>query len=182
MNYSLPTNVEIGGVEYPIRNRGDWRMVLDILAVFTDPELNDEEKFSAALFIFYEAVPPDIEKALVEMTCFIDGGKLSEQDKPSPRLMDWEQDFPLIVAPVNRVLGGEIRAMEYLHWWSFLSAYMEINDCTFSTVVSIRQKQAKHKKLEKWEQDYVREHPEIVKLRPLISESEQEFLDSLFKD
>lgn len=182
MNYSLPTVIEIDGVEYPIRNRGDWRMVLDILAAFADPELNNEEKISAALFIFYETEPPDVEKAYVEMTRFIDGGTLADQSKPAPRLMDWEQDFPLIVAPINRVLGGEIRAMEYLHWWSFLSAYMEINDCTFTTVVSIRQKQAKHKRLEKWEQDYVREHPELIKLRPLVSESEQNFIASLFED
>ena len=45
--------------------------------------------------------------------------------------MDGEQDFPFIVGPVNRVLGKEIQSLKYLHWWSFLSAYTEIGDCTF---------------------------------------------------
>lgn len=178
MNRSLPVDVEIGGVRYPIRERGDWGMVLDVLAVFADPELDEKEKITAALFIFYEQTPPDIVKAIEEMQRFIDGGNSAKQTNPSPRLMDWEQDFPLIVAPINRILGKEVRSVEYLHWWTFLSAYMEINDCTFTTVISIRQKQAKHKKLEKWEQDYVREHPELVKLRPLVSDSEQAYLDS----
>lgn len=182
MNYNLPTEVKIDGVDYPIRKRGDWRMTLDVLIALAAPELSDEEKYIAALRIFYEKIPPDAEKAIAEMVHFINGGDTVTPSKPSPRLMDWEQDFPLIVAPINRILGKEIRATEYLHWWSFLSAYMEINDCTFTTIVSIRQKQAKHKKLEKWEQDYVREHPELVKLRPLVSESEQEYLDSFFAD
>ncbi len=107
---------------------------------------------------------------------------MAKSGKNAPRLMDWEQDFPLIVAPVNRIMGCEIRSMRYLHWWSFLSAYMEIGECTFSAVVGIRQKKQKGKKLEKWEQDYVREHPETVNLRPLVSEDEQTFLDSLTEE
>ncbi len=178
MNYSLPVAVEIDGDTYLIRNRGDWRMVLDVLIAFADADMTNEEKFSAALTIFYETMPKNLEKAITEMVSFIDGGKLSAKRKASPRLMDWEQDFPIIIAPINRVLGCEIRALDYLHWWSFLSAYMEISDCTFSTVISIRQKQAKHKKLEKWEQAFVREHSELVRLRPLVSESEQAYLDS----
>ena len=178
---SLPVDIEIDGVRYPIRKRGNWDMALDVIEALNAPELSDREKLTAALIIFYEKVPPDVAKAVEEMNRFIDGGSTVKQSKPSPRLMDWEQDFPLIVAPVNRILGKEVRSVEYLHWWTFLAAYMEINDCTFTTVISIRQKQAKHKKLEKWEQDYVREHPELVKLRPLVSESEQAYLDSFLE-
>ena len=65
--------------------------------------------------------------------------------------MDGEQDFPFIVGPVNRVLGKEIRSLKYLHWWSFLSAYTEIGDCTFQKIVSIRSKRAKGMRLEKGE-------------------------------
>ena len=43
--------------------------------------------------------------------------------------MSWEQDFDMIIAPVNRIAGCEVRALEYLHWWSFLSFYQEIGDC-----------------------------------------------------
>ncbi len=182
MNYSLPVDIEIDGKRYPINNRGDWRMMLDVFAAFDAPELDEKEKFTAALHIFYKIVPPDIEKAIAEMNSFINGGNDTEQKKTSPRIMDWEQDFHLIVAPMNRILGKEIRAMEYLHWWSFLAAYMEINDCTFTTVVSIRQKQAKNKPLEKWEKEYLREHPELVKLKARVSESEQKYLDSFFDD
>lgn len=182
MNYELPTSIEIDGKAYNIRNQGDYRVILDVIAALTDVELNEREQAAAALCIFYEELPADVQAAADAMVKFIDGGTTAKSGKASPRLMDWEQDFPLIVAPINRVVGCEIRAVPYLHWWSFLSAYMEIGECTFATVVGIRQKRQKGKKLEKWEQDYVREHPDTVNLRPLVSESEQAYLDSFFED
>ena len=182
MNYSLPTEIVIGGEVLPIRKKGDYRVVLDVLSALTDPDLDGREQAVAALTIFYETPPRDMQRAAEEMARFIDGGEEMRAEKSSARLMDWEQDFPLIVAPVNRILGCEIRSLPYLHWWSFLSAYMEIGDCTFSTVVSIRQKKQKGKKLEKWEQDYAREHPDTVNLAPRVSQVEKDFLDSLVGD
>ena len=177
MNYDLPTSIEIGGTVYNIRNRGDWRVILDVIAALTDAELDERERAAAALCIFYEELPTDVQTAADEMVKFIDGGTTAKNGKAAPRLMDWEQDFPLIVAPVSRIVGSDIRALPYLHWWSFLSAYMEIGECTFATVVSIREKLNKGKKLEKWERDYLREHPDMVRLKPKSSEAEQAYLD-----
>ena len=50
--------------------------------------------------------------------------------------MDWDQDAPLIVPAINKVLGGEVRAMPYLHWWTFVGAYMEIGEGVFSSVLA----------------------------------------------
>ena len=61
-----------------------------------------------------------------------------------------------------------------MHWWTFLSAYMEIGECTFSHVLSIRTKKAKGKTLEKWEQEFARENSDIIKLNHKLSEEEQE--------
>ena len=56
MTYTLPTSVEVGGVEYEIRS--DYRAALDIIAALSDFELNDQERVIVALDIFY----PDFEK------------------------------------------------------------------------------------------------------------------------
>ena len=87
--------------------------------------------------------------------------------------MDWEQDATLIIAAVNRVVGREIRADKYMHWWTFLSAYMEIGECTFTHILSIRQKRATGKKLEKWEQDYIRDNKDVVLLKDKLTEQEK---------
>lgn len=178
MMYDLPTAVEIGGQLQTIRS--DYRAALDILLVFSDDDLSDEEKLLAALDIFY----PDfldisnecLQEAARQMTWFLDAGDAGD-DRKRPRLMDWEQDFQLVVAPVNRVLGGEIRAMPYLHWWSFLSAYYEIGDCMFAHIVRIRKLKARGKPLDKTDREFYRENRRIVDLKTRYTESESDALD-----
>ena len=43
----------------------------------------------------------------------------------------------------NRVLGQEVRAAKYMHWWTFLAAYQEIGECTFAQIVRIRDRLAR---------------------------------------
>ena len=90
--------------------------------------------------------------------------------------MDGEQDFPFIVGPVNRVLGKEIQSLKYLHWWSFLSAYTEIGDCTFQKIVSIQSKRAKGVRLEKGEREWYLRNLEIVDFKTEFSNVENEML------
>lgn len=181
MMWDLPTSVEIDGTEYKITNKCDYRMVLDVICALNDNELDDEQKVKTALYVFYEDITPcqDLEKAIKEMYKIIAYGEEQEENQEQkPKLMDWEHDFNLLVAPINRVLGYEIRSVNYLHWYTFLSGYYEIGECTFSNVVSIRSKKAKGKKLEKWEQEFYRENKKMVDLPQNLTEEGQEWLDS----
>lgn len=55
--------------------------------------------------------------------------------------MDWEQDSPIIAPAVNKNIGKDIRSLEYMHWWTFLGAYMEIADgCSARCSISGRKK------------------------------------------
>ena len=188
MNYSLPTTAEIGGREVPIRT--DFRVILDILECLNDPELGEEDKGQCVLEIFYPEppAPGDREEALQACFRFIDGaGEPREQRRKQPRLMDWAYDFERIVAPVNRVLGYEIRAVPYdaqtntggLHWWTFQAAYMEIGgESTISQVIGIRDKLARGKKLEKHEREWYSRNRELVDLPVRLTEAE----DAILKD
>lgn len=180
MMWDLPVAVEINGKQHPIRNRCDYRVVLDSICALSDNELTDDEKVKCALFIFYEDISKidDFETAIKEMFRIINGGEEEETQSNKPKLMDWEHDFPVLVAPINRVLNCEIRSVDYLHWYSLLSAYMEIGECTFSTIVSIRSKKAKGQKLDKWEIEYIRNHRKMVELPQKLTAEEQELLDS----
>ena len=175
MNYTLPKRLDICGTEYSIR--WDWRAALDTCAALSDPELTDQEKALAALLIFYpdlDQMPPEhYETAVRRAFWFLNGGEEERTAKPRRRLMDWEQDFPLIVGPVSRVLGRDVRGIEDLHWWSFLAAYMEIGECTFAQVVGIRSKKAKGQKLDKSERAWYRENQDIVDLKTHYTDEEQ---------
>ena len=181
MMWDLPTSVEIVGTEYKITNKCDYRMVLDVICALNDNELNDEQKIKTALYVFYEDIRPcqNLEKAIKEMYKIISYGEEDDgQSENKPPLMNWEHDFKSQVAPVNRVLGYEIRSVDYLHWYTFLSAYFEIGECQFQTIVSIRSKRMKGKKLENWEQEFYRENKKMVDLPQNLTEEEQEWLDS----
>lgn len=182
MNWNLPIAVEINGNTHPIRNKCDYRVVLDVICALNDNELTDEEKVKCALFIFYEDVSQidDFEVAIKEMFRIINGGEIeSGNQSPKVRLMDWEYDFPQLAPPISRVLGYDVRTPDkFTHWYSFLGGYQEIGECVFSTVVSIRSKLSKGKKLEKWEQEYLKEHKDLIELPNRLTKEELEFLNS----
>lgn len=171
--WELPTSLEIGGVGFAIRS--DFRAVLDVLKAFNDPDLEDDEKAIVCLKILYEdfdKIPQEkYEGAFQKAVEFIDAGSTSD-DSPKPRLMDWEQDAPILIPAVNKVLGTECRVAPYLHWWTFLGAYMEIGEGLFSSVISIRNKKAKGEKLEKYERTFYRENKKLVDFEKRYSEEE----------
>jgi len=165
--YELPTEIEIAGRPYQIRNRGDYRTILGVFSVLEDPELTQNERIISALIIFYEDLNdiedvfalPDLESATKQMYEFFNGGK-GEKGKATRKLIDWEEDSAIISSAVNKVAGIEIRSAEYIHWWTFLSYYMSVGECVLSTVVSIRDKMMSGKKLEKWEREYRNDNPQ----------------------
>ena len=182
MMWSLPISVEIDGKEYAIRNKCDYRVVLDVISALNDEELEMEYRIECALFIFYEDLTglKDIQTAIMEMMKIINlGEETTEEEQHKPQLMDWEHDFSQIVPPISRVLGYSVRdANHYTHWYDFIGAYMEIGECTFSNIVSIRNKRIKGKKLENWEQEFYKENKKMVDLPQNLTEEEKEWLDS----
>ena len=90
----------------------------------------------------------------------------------------------MIVAEVNRASGQEIRALPYLHWWTFLGWFHTIGEGQLSTVVAIRSKLKKGKPLESWEKQFYRENRDIVDLPKRYSREEllqREKLQQLLK-
>jgi hypothetical protein len=176
--YSLPTSVEVNGTEYTIQS--DYRAVLDILTALSDGDLDEQDKAEAALTIFYpefSAMPAsDYQEALNQCFRFIDHGQGAKTQGKQPAVMSWEQDFDMIISPVNRIAGCEVRSLPYLHWWSFLSYYMEIGDCLFAQVVAIRDKKARGKPLDKQEREFYRRNREMVDLKTTYTEAEQNLL------
>lgn len=178
MQYHLPKRLEIDGAPYDIR--WDYRAALDVCAALSDPDLTDRERALAVLIIFYpdfDDMPAELyEGALRACFWFLNGGEDERPNRPNRKLMDWEQDFPLIVGPVNRVLGADVRGMDDLHWWTFLAAYMEIGDCAFAQVVSIRAKRQKGQKLSKADRAFYRENQDLIDFKTRYTDEEEAVL------
>ncbi len=167
--FDLPVSLPVGGVDYPIRT--DFRDALYILDVLADPDYEPDEQAAVCLRVLFpdwRRIPPArYQEALEAASSFLDGGVAAGDGRnksKGPCIMDWRRDAPLILPAVNRVIGREVRAMEHLHWWTFLGAYMEIGESLFSTVLSIRRKRARGEKLDRGELAFYKANRAMVDL------------------
>ena len=187
--YELPTSVIIDGKQYKIRNNGDYRIILDVIAACEDSDLNSTEQAVEALIIFYDdlscmndiwATFVDVKDAVNAMMQSISMNGANVGHTAKHKLIDWKQDEALIVSAINNVARTEIRALSYLHWWTFLGYYMAVGESSLSTVVSIRDKIAKHKKLEKYEQEFRKDNPQYFTWnQTTLTENEKAFEDEI---
>jgi hypothetical protein len=182
----LPKSLNIGGKEWAIRS--DFRIALLIFQGLNDPNLKDYSKrylILDALYEDYENIPRELHvEALEKASAFLDGGDNSPTNgaKENPvRLMDWEQDEQLIFSAVNKVAGMETRTIEYMHWWTFLGHFQAVGESLLTSVINIRSKKAKGKRLDKGEQQYYRENKYMIDLTQRLSDAEQAEYDYLNK-
>lgn len=179
--HTLPKSVEIAGQECAIDT--DYRNILDIFEILNDPDLLPQEAAFIAMDWFYEdkTYKLDVKTALTEMFSFIACGDDNEKKKSNgyekEKLYDWDFDFNIIIAPINKILGYDVRGVEYLHWWTFMSAFMEIGESTFSTYVGIRKKLSRNIKLEKYEEKIYKEHRNEIILPKKYDKGTQELID-----
>ena len=161
----LPQTLKINGRAYKIRS--DYRDILQLIAAFGDKELSDEEKAYVCLkrlFIAMESIPKsDYQDAYEAAVTFIEC-HISDR-KPSPKVVNWEKDEQLIFPAINKVAGMEVRAVPYMHWWTFLGYFQSIDrEDIWGFILTIRQKRAKGKKLEKYEKDFLNANRDICEV------------------
>lgn len=176
--WQLPCEAVIGGVSYPIH--GDFREVLQILQVLDDPSQPEFMRWQVAVQLFYEGQIPlqHRQQAMEYLAEFISCGA---GDTPGPRLMDWEQDAPVIISEVNKVAAREIRSMPFVHWWTFLGWFHAIGQGQLATLVALRDKLRRGKPLESWEKEFYRQNRSRVELKKRRTPEQQEQVARLQK-
>lgn len=181
--WGLPQSVIVGGTEYAVN--ADYRDILQIIETLNDPEPPLVTKLYVAAHLFFEGfdqIPPDnYEESLCQLMLFINCGEKEDDTRPQPKLIDWEQDRQMIIADVNKAAGMEVRALPFLHWWTFVSYFSVIGEGRLSVFVSIREKRRKGKKLESWEREYYQEHKKEIDLVPRYTAEEMEEQERLKK-
>jgi len=177
--WELPTSLEVAGVRYPIN--GDFRDVLDIFGVLQDESLPEFIRWYTALALFYEGeIPPENRQEAMEvMADFFRAG--GEESSAGESLLDWQQDAPVIAADINKVAGQEVRSAPFVHWWTFLGWFHAIGEGQLSTVVTIRDKLRRGKKLEDHEREFYRVNRGLVDRKKQLSPEEQAVRERLQK-
>lgn len=169
--WELPMTAQIGGRVYELHT--DYRDVLEVIKHLNNPDNPEYLRWRIAIAVFFEGeIPQEDQQAAMEyLASFISCGE-SDRGKHGPILLDWDQDAKAIIADVNKVAGKEIRAEPYLHWWTFLAYFQAIGEGQLSTIVSIRDKLARGKKLDGWEKDFYRDNRSMVDLKKRYSAEE----------
>lgn len=191
MMFEIPISLEVGGEQLSIRNNGDYRVVLDCFSALNDVELTKEERVYSALIIFYEKFNTledltafsNLNEAVKKMYWFFNcGDDKGVGAKKHRKLIDWEGDSQLIASAVNKVANTEIRALPYLHWWTFMGYYLAIGESPLATIVGIRSKISENKKLEKYEQKFKNDNPQyfVWDSKSIEEKEAEEELESLW--
>ncbi len=169
-HWQLPVSATLAGETYP--HRSDFRQILTVMDILSQDGRPEIYRWYLAMSYFYERpIPKGLEgEAMAYLSEFLTCG---EPGSPGPKLLDWRQDAPEIIADINAAAGREIRALEYLHWWSFLSFFRGIGEGQLSRLVTVRDKLQRGKKLEPWEQEYYRRNRDKIRLRPPETPAEQ---------
>lgn len=183
----LPESLTVNGHEYAIET--DYRSYLTVIQAMNDPDLESATKVQVCLTLYKgfgptddanqvepeETLrPEDYEEAYKAACKFLDHGSHREKAPPI-KLMDWEQDEDILFPAVNRAAGFEVRAVEYMHWWTFLGLLMSVDsESVWAHVMALRSKRAKGKKLEKWEAEYWNANRELCELRRRLTPEEKQ--------
>ena len=170
----LPTKLNVNGVLRDIRS--DYRNILRIFTAMNAKELKDEEKVLICLrrmYTHFDDIPKSDYKAAYEAAvAFIECN--TKEKKERPPIVNWDKDEQLIFAEVNKVAGQEIRAVPYLHWWSFLGYFQCVDqNGTWGFILTIRQKRAMHKKLESHESEFFNANRELCEVGEYVSPKDQ---------
>ena len=167
-------------------------MVLDCFAILNDVELTDSERKLACLLVFIQdfntledvlSISEDELALLINnIFLFFNCGQSDTGPRMNYRVIDWEQDSQLISAAVNKVAGKEIRAEQYIHWWTFMGYFNTIGEGALSTIVGIRNKIARGKPLEKHERVFRMENPQYFNwdMRTLQQKEDDELLNQIW--
>lgn len=184
MSWELPDAVSFGGKTYAVNT--DYRDVLDIIKYLNDKSEPEQVRLYIALKLFYEdfdSIPiARRTEAVNALMKFINCGEDAEENsRPSPKRIDWEQDKLAIVSDVNRTAGCEVRALPYLHWWTFVGYFNAIGEGQLSTLVGIRDKLRKGQKLDDWEQEYYSENKSRIDFKQQLTPEEQRVKNELLE-
>lgn len=140
----FPTKLKVGNKIYEINS--DFRNCLAIISAYEDESLTIQEKYYILLKRLYKKMPDDIEEAIKKAVLFLNCGKEVSNDEDTKRLYSFNKDGEVIYSAVSQTHDIDLESIEYLHWWKFVFFFMDVDkDCTFSYILSLRQKKNKGK-------------------------------------
>lgn len=172
---AFPTRIHVAGEEIPID--GDFRTAIRILLAFDDPELAEAEKRAVACGLLYERPPRDMAEGYRQLIRFLNCGKdVDGKGGGNGAPYSWEHDAGYIYTAIRQGYGIDLETTQFLHWWKFMSMFLDLGECFFSRILYYRA-QRRAGKLTAEEQRVVAGMLDVIDLPVRLSAKEQAELE-----
>ena len=140
----FPDAIEIDGEIFAVNT--DFRVGLQIMADFENPEFSEDERAYLMLNRLYEELPNDrgiefYQEAMQKGIKFLNAGDESHRDNDGkPRLYSFSKDARLIYSAFSQTHGVDLQ-VDDLHWWRFMALFLDLGaDTSFNSMVSLRKR------------------------------------------
>ncbi len=177
----LPTAIEVEGIEYDIN--ADYQTGIKIIMAFEDTELTQYEKCMVLVELLYKESPRNVNEAVKQGIRFLDCGGTGQgsEEGDGVRKYSFTQDDKYIYRAVDGVLHGQLSKGDFVHWWEFVLAFMELpEECFMSRLIYLRTQKAKGK-LSKEERELYYKIRDIVDLKEEHSVEEQKQINEFME-
>ena len=163
---------------------GDFQIGIQISQCMTDETLSPIEKIhAAARLLFGDELPETYEEIAEALNWFLNGwnhdntkasGKGASSKKKNVESMDFDVDQWRIYAAFKSQYGIDLN-VEKMHFWTFMGLISNLEECTFTRVISIREKQI-DSKMSKEEKNWLRRAKDMFMIRKEeeVKETEEE--------
>lgn len=137
-----PDAIEINGREYAIRT--DYRYAVMIETAAMDPSVAECERAGLMLDLLYPTRPADDQAAWDGLAAYLRMGEEPSKGEPGPRALDFQIDWPLIVAAYRQAYGIDL-ATAQMHWWEFVALLRGLPEtCQLAQIMGYRVMEIPH--------------------------------------
>ena len=115
---TYPEYAEVGGVRYKINT--DYRVALRCFEVIEDPDICDEERALAVIFLLFGEVPTDrLEDFLRIAGNYLRCGETEEKQASTEKDMDFQADEKYIIASFMSDYQIDLPRVN-MHFWQYI--------------------------------------------------------------
>lgn len=155
----------------------DFQTGIQISQCLADEELTNTEKVATALsLMFIRERPTDAEEIQEALTWYMNGWNhdnvSSGKKKDETVLMDFDIDQWRIYAAFRKQYGIDLNRQK-LHFWVYMGLLSNLEECSFTRVVSIRDKKI-DSKMSREEKEALSKAKKMYAIKKEIVETEEE--------
>ena len=168
---------------YPIDS--DFQIGIQISQCMSDDELSKTEKFNLAVDLLFPETKPTNKEAAEALDWFLSEyhHDNNTDNKSNVPIMDFDIDQWRIYAAFLSQYRIDLNSVK-MHWFVFMGLLSNLNECSFTHVMDIRQKKITSK-MSQEEKKAIKEAKKVFSIKPpkeeRISPEEQRRVDEFMK-